>query len=382
MIYFSCWNIYIMEREKEYSMVTRLVLVGGFLGAGKTTLLREAARRLNQNGRRIGLITNDQTSELVDTALLGHGQATVEEVSGSCFCCNFPGLVEAITQLNADGPLETIFAEPVGSCTDLSATIIQPLKEKYADKVSVAPFSVLIDPRQLSDILDHRPTELHPSALYIIRKQLEEADIIVITKTDLLKPAELAELQKRAAEEWPWATVCCLSVKAGTGLEDWWTKVTEQTQAGRRLAKVDYDTYAEGEAVLGWLNATVELQGTVNWNDFAAELLHALSDRFEKMNATIGHLKLLVEAAGAFVTGSVTSQKGSLNLREAAGSGESARLTLNARVQMEPEQLEAVVREELKQVAAEKHASAKIAVLNCLKPGRPNPTYHYDRVVS
>ena len=47
-----------------------LILVGGFLGAGKTTLLAEAARRLTSEGRRVGLITNDQAANLVETAML------------------------------------------------------------------------------------------------------------------------------------------------------------------------------------------------------------------------------------------------------------------------------------------------------------------------
>jgi G3E family GTPase len=48
----------------------RLILVGGFLGAGKTTLLHGAATRLVTRGFRVGLITNDQAPDLVDTRLL------------------------------------------------------------------------------------------------------------------------------------------------------------------------------------------------------------------------------------------------------------------------------------------------------------------------
>ena len=56
---------------------TRLILVGGFLGAGKTTLLWEAARRITERGKRTGLITNDQASELVDTVLLSRNDVKV-----------------------------------------------------------------------------------------------------------------------------------------------------------------------------------------------------------------------------------------------------------------------------------------------------------------
>ena len=107
---------------------TDLILVGGFLGAGKTSLLWEVAKRLNEKGRKVGLITNDQASELVDTSFLETNNDIVEEVSGSCFCCNFGGFANAIAHLQEANNSDIILAEPVGSCTDLSATIMQTLK--------------------------------------------------------------------------------------------------------------------------------------------------------------------------------------------------------------------------------------------------------------
>ena len=43
-------------------------MIGGFLGAGKTTAVSALAQHLTAAGLRVGLITNDQGSELVDTA--------------------------------------------------------------------------------------------------------------------------------------------------------------------------------------------------------------------------------------------------------------------------------------------------------------------------
>ena len=133
---------------------TRLILVGGFLGAGKTTLLWEAARRIMDMGQRVGLITNDQAPELVDTAILKHHDVKVAEVSGSCFCCNFDGLINAMQQVREEANADVIIAEPVGSCTDLSATIVQPLKRKMVGELLVSPLSVMADPVHLNDILN------------------------------------------------------------------------------------------------------------------------------------------------------------------------------------------------------------------------------------
>ncbi|MBM4165271.1 MAG: cobalamin synthesis protein P47K, partial [Lentisphaerae bacterium] len=125
-------------------MQTKLILVGGFLGSGKTTLLWEAARRLTGRGHSVGLVTNDQAPDLVDTAFLSRSGAGVQEVSGSCFCCNFGGFINAVKSL-IDQQADIIIAEPVGSCTDLSATILQPVKDQHP-AIDLAPLTVLADP--------------------------------------------------------------------------------------------------------------------------------------------------------------------------------------------------------------------------------------------
>ncbi len=363
-------------------MKTKIILVGGFLGAGKTTLLGEIAHRLSRTGKQVGLITNDQASELVDTVFLAYTGTTVSEVSGSCFCCNFPGFTDAIAYINEKKAMDVIIAEPVGSCTDLSATILQPLKEKFAKKLSVAPLSVLVDPQQLTAILEGRGAGLHPSAVYILRKQLEEADFIIINKTDLLKAEAVAALQKRTGEEWPWAKIHAISAKNGNGLENWLNKVLQSSEAGTRLAEVDYDIYAEGEAVLGWLNTTVKLQSTsANWDLYADKLLHALQRRFAELNAAVGHVKLLIKTGNDFVIGNITGPHNLLNIRGSAGEGKEAGMTLNARAQMEPATLEAIVLEEIAR-AGGSNITAEFAALKCLKPGRPNPTYRYDQIVA
>ena len=187
-------------------MKTKLILAGGFLGAGKTTLLYEAAKELIAEGHKTGLITNDQAADLVDTVYLSKTGAGIEEVSGSCFCCNFPGFAEAIQALRENGA-KYIIAEPVGSCTDLSATILQPLKDKYADQLELSPFTVLIDPKRLKEILAGRNSGLAESGAYIIRKQLEEADVIAINKADTLTEAEAELLLGETRKTYPGAEV-------------------------------------------------------------------------------------------------------------------------------------------------------------------------------
>jgi G3E family GTPase len=78
---------------------TQLVLVGGFLGAGKTTLMGQAAKLLHAQGKKVGLIANDQAANLVDSSLLRLTGSAVEEVAGGCFCCKFTDLMEVTKRL-------------------------------------------------------------------------------------------------------------------------------------------------------------------------------------------------------------------------------------------------------------------------------------------
>jgi len=361
---------------------TRLILVGGFLGAGKTTLLWEAAQRVMQNGQRIGLITNDQAPELVDTAILSRNEVKVAEVNGSCFCCNFPGLIEATKKLREEAEADVIIAEPVGSCTDLSATIVQPLKENLRGELLVSPLTVLADPIRLNDILNGGNAGLHPSAAYIFSKQLEESDIILIGKADLISAEGLLLLVEKTKLHFPDSEVMTVSSLSGEGMNEWLNKVQNSTDAGKRLVEVDYDRYAEGEAVLGWLNSTIELAGeSIDWDAFAHELMQSLSKQFDSMGASVGHVKMLLESGEKYIVSNLTGVNSTLTFRQSAGVGNKARLTVNARVEMTPETLEDIVRKALDVVTGES-ISKKIVALRCLSPGRPNPTYRFDRIVS
>src|ERR1041384_1697472 len=99
------------------------VMVGGFLGSGKTTAMLRLAEHFTALGRRLGLITNDKSTGRVDTSMVGAKGFPVEEITGGCFCCRFNSLTDAADRLNRAARPDVFLAEPVGSCTDLRATV-------------------------------------------------------------------------------------------------------------------------------------------------------------------------------------------------------------------------------------------------------------------
>src|SRR6516164_2942276 len=198
----------------------RFVMVGGFLGAGKTTAIARLARHYTSRGQRVGLVTNDQAQDLVDTNSLRAQGFPVEEVAGACFCCKFDDLLGRVETLALNDRPDVILAEPVGSCTDLVATVAQPLNDLYGDRFEVAPYAVLFKPSHGLRILrDDKSAGFSPKAAYIFRKQLEEADAIALNRIDEMTPAAVEELAALVAAAHPGTPILRLSAKTGQGFE-------------------------------------------------------------------------------------------------------------------------------------------------------------------
>jgi len=370
-------------------VATKVILVGGFLGAGKTTLLARAAAHLSRQGQRVGLVANDQATDLVDTELLKETGAQVEEVAGGCFCCRFPNMIAAMQRLAEQGHADVLIGEPVGSCTDLSATVLQPLKQLHGRQFDVAPFSVLVDVHQVR-VLDRlrkaaaadEPARFPDNVLYIYEKQLEEADLIVLNKADLLSAEELATLKTSLAERFPQTPLLSMSAAQDEGVDAWLDFIREGRTAGGKIVAVDYDTYAAGEAALGWMNAAVKLRATgdIQWADFARRLLEAIRGQLRAQAAEIAHVKLYLTVSGGHLVGNVTSNDGPISVRGSSDGQPDAVMLINARVHVQPDVLRAVVEKALAATAGDT-VEATITNLRSFFPGRPQPTHRYGTVV-
>ena len=360
-------------------MTALYLMVGGFLGAGKTTALLRAASHLSAAGQRVGLITNDQSQSLVDTALLKSRNFPVEEIAGGCFCCRFNSLVEAAGRLDAEARPDVFLAEPVGSCTDLSATVALPLRQMYGDRYTIAPLSVLVDPDRALRVLGVEGGGSFTSKVrYIYGKQLEEADVIVINKIDLVTPDRLAVLHDVLRDRFPSARVVEISARSGHGVADWIDGLAASPASGRVL-DIDYDTYAEGEAQLGWLNATIDLSGPAVEGD---ALLLSLAGRVHAALAgerrELAHLKLTLTPAsggGIAVVNAVridARPELAFSLDAEVDAGE---ITLNLRAEADPEGLERIVRVAAGDEGAARATSLRVRHLERFRPSRPVPTH-------
>jgi Ni2+-binding GTPase involved in maturation of urease and hydrogenase len=363
--------------------VADYVMVGGFLGAGKTTAMLRLAEHFTAGGRRVGLITNDQSRGLVDTSLLSSQGFPTTEITGGCFCCRFNSLTDAANRLARDARPDVFLAEPVGSCTDLRATVQYPLRHLYGDDYHVAPLSVLVDPTRAARILGlETGASFSPKVVYIYEKQLEEADLIVVNKSDLITDAQRDRLLDALRTKFPDAEVIAVSAKTGANLDTWFARLSAPLAplASRRAMDVDYDVYAEGEALLGWLNATVRISAIVPFdgNELLRRIAAGVHGRLGAAGIEIAHFKMTLAPDSG-------SDLAVLNLVRSDGKPEApfllddplsvGELILNLRAEGDPQVLKVAVDEELGTVTRALGISATVEHMEHFRPARPVPTH-------
>lgn len=367
----------------------RYIMIGGFLGAGKTTAVGRLARRLTDQGVRVGLITNDQGRNLVDTTMLRSQGFATEEIPGGCFCCRFNSLVDASLRLTQSMRPEVFVAEPVGSCTDLVATVTYPLRRLYGESFTVAPVSVLVDPiRALRVFGLEQGGSFSEKVLYIYLKQIEEADWVVISKCDLLDGKRLEALRQAIAAKFPRKEILAVSAREGTNLDAWFARLTSEEQVARTAMKVDYQVYADGEALLGWLNCTVGVKARQAFeaDAFLKELARAIQKQLKASQAEVAHLKMTFSPDGS-VPGEIAAvnlvrndflPELSCHLDKPVTGGQ---LIINLRAEAAPDVLGTAVREGL--AAAAKQFPTLEATLDHLehfRPGKPTPTHRIEKL--
>ena len=357
-------------------MKTRIAIIGGFLGSGKTTLITNMANSLIKSGRKIAIIMNDQGTDLVDSQYsCNHGLDTCD-VQGGCFCCRFPDFMHDAKGLIKKANPDIIIAEPVGSCTDLLATVIGPLKVVYADAFTVAPLMIVLDAsRALSE-------GLSPDSLrgYLRHHQIEEAEYVVLSKVDLVLKKDVRKVTAAIREVNKDAKVIPYSSVTGEGFDRVMAVVDSKRTSDRSPKDIDYDTYAKAEAELGWYNGRVELKSAIKSDayDLITRILRRISSEYSSVE--IAHAKLMLvsdtNAVKMSQVGPTISVDGVKGSRNAEGD---VTLYVNARIVSSPDKLRDAVRRAVKDVLMDMGLSPKVFKDDCFSPSAPKPYYRITK---
>jgi G3E family GTPase len=361
----------------------KLIFVGGFLGSGKTTALAGIAKRLLSLGKRVGIVTNDQSDNLADTVIvremLSELGVPIEEVVAGCFCCKFEELIDNIEKILVHKP-DILLGEPVGSCTDFVAAVANPIKIHYHEAFRFAPLSTMVDPDRLRELLLAETKSNFPEEVaYLFGKQLEEADILVLNKIDLLTETEVERLVSLLSEKYPEKEILAISARQDVGVDKWLDiLLSGRPGANTVLRQIDYDRYARAEAVLGWLNAAIKISSGELFaaDKFVMDLFIELRESFKQEKGEIGHLKSVFTSGGkSFWVNLTNLSSDPLVSGEPLAALSRGSLILNARVQLDPDVLEKIVRDVLATVAEKFAVKTEIDDLQCFSPAYPNPPH-------
>lgn len=360
---------------------TKIIIIGGFLGAGKTTSILSIAQSLLARGNKVGVVTNDQGSRLVDTAYLKSHGLEVLDVTGGCFCCNFDKFVNRLRELSAKEEYDYILAEPVGSCTDLVSTMLKPMKDGKAGHYQIMPLSIVVDPVRLLRLSADSGKEMPDEVKYLLLKQLEEADIIAVNKLDLLNEDETHEILNYLTEKYPKKKLILVSAKENVGIDNWIKAIQNQTLSfAKHSLDIEYDLYAKAEADLGWLNTSCKFETVRNCsgNDLILDLAERLKEGLLSTNNEIAHLKLYLQSGENDCKLSCTSIHDDIvfdkkmNVLIHQGS-----LLINIRANIGPKELKNLSETALKEVIKQYNGTLQNVQTECFAPSYPNPFYRY-----
>ncbi len=358
----------------------RLHLVGGFLGSGKTTAITNGSKLLMQLGQKVAAITNDQGRFLVDTSYLGSNDIPTAEVTNGCFCCNFNSLSDQIEYFMQNVNPDIIFAESVGSCTDLVATVLKPLQLFKKELFDELTFSVFVDSRLLFDYLRYKSLPFSDSISYIFKKQLEEADFLIINKIDLMPGEDLRVMEDLAKVQFKGKTLIYQNSFDPSNIHNWLSKLDTAPFSRGDTLDIDYEVYGRGEAELAWLDEEINIQTTdlAAWNH-AISFIDCVITEIKTRGISIGHLKFLLKGEEfshkiSFTTIVEEGWKESLPKIEIR----SVQIMVNCRIETTPEVAKEIVK---KGVAAIYRTGVLVSESHkqAFQPGFPNPTHRITK---
>jgi Ni2+-binding GTPase involved in maturation of urease and hydrogenase len=356
----------------------KLFIVGGFLGSGKTTAIKQAAHHLHRTKKKVGIITNDQGKQQVDTQFIRSHNIPVEEVSNGCFCCNFQDLDSNIKFLKNTEQPDIIFAESVGSCTDLVATVINPFLHLYDSQFEMV-FSVFADVQLLLIYLQRNKEIFYENVNYIYGKQLEEADIIIVNKIDLLNEEQLKCAKQLIEAEYDGKTILYQNSLDKESIQYWITTICDnyQNSSLRPSLQLDYTIYGAGEAELGWLNEEIGIV-TSDTNAVAAGfiLINKIYDKIIQQGYPIGHLKFLMNDGQQKRKISFTTIPQNKCPQEPNDfKTDRIVILINARVQTKAILVKEIISDSILELEALTGCKVIESKLEAFQPGYPNPTH-------
>lgn len=350
-------------------------LINGFLGSGKTTAIVNACKQLINQKIKTAVVTNDQGMQQVDSAYIQALSLPGGEVANGCFCCRYTELDQTVAALASTEAPEIIFAESVGSCTDLVATVAKPFALHHPDMKIV--ISVFADAYLMHSAMKGTSCFIEDAVQYIYKKQLEEADIIVVNKTDLLAHHELMYVKEIIEESYPNKSIMYMNAYDENNIHRWIKALNAFIiPSHRNSIELDYDIYGAGEAALAWLDKKMSVHTR---KPVAAKTSMALIDtiynKIQDAGYTIAHLKFLLSDDAWHHKISYTSNGIKEHNISTDHKCNHVDVLINARVQTSPEKLQQIIEQAIEDIMMVTGCRVVRHQLSAFQPGFPKPLH-------
>ncbi len=190
-----------------------VTVLSGFLGAGKTTVLSHVLN--NRDGKKVAVIVNDMSEINIDSAIvqkdvsLNRSEEKLVEMSNGCICCTLrEDLLEEVTKLAQEGRFDHLLIESTGISEPLPVAETFTFADENGVSLSdVAKLDTMVtvvdavnflkdydEAKYLQETGESLGEEDERSVSDLLIDQVEFADILLISKTDLAEPDEVDRL--------------------------------------------------------------------------------------------------------------------------------------------------------------------------------------------
>lgn len=191
-----------------------VTVLSGFLGAGKTTVLSHILN--NRQGKKVAVIVNDMSEINIDSTIvqnevsLNRSEEKLVEMSNGCICCTLrEDLLEEVNNLAKAGRFDYLVIESTGISEPLPVAETFTFEDENGVSLSdVAQLDTMVTVVDVVNFLKDYEEALtlqesgeslgeddERSVADLLVDQVEFADVILISKTDLVSDAEVERLQ-------------------------------------------------------------------------------------------------------------------------------------------------------------------------------------------
>jgi len=189
--------------------------LNGFLGAGKTTVLNHVLA--NRNGLRVAVVVNDMSEVNIDAELIKNNEVSVErkeeeiiEMSNGCICCTLrEDLLQEVSKLASNGKFDAIIIESTGIAEPLpiaeTFTFEDESGKTLMDIARLDTMVTVVDAKQFFDLYASSKhlneekigtsEEDNRSIVQLLTDQIEFANVILLSKTDIATKEEIARVK-------------------------------------------------------------------------------------------------------------------------------------------------------------------------------------------